>query len=689
MVKSREYIAKMEVKLARLSDSQLLLDHVGRQQQIIDSMQSQLDKAVGASTLKEEINKSLEKELDTLHRAFDVQDRYETPRSFDSGNSSAIQVDREKMRSLYYELGKRQSDSHSLTLTLADTSIEIGRLKQSLKDAAAMKVKMDEDRAALRMQHGIQLEKTNELRDELFLNQDKISKLKDTNSNMTAQIEDISRRLSELRSTTDVTITEKETLIFELSSLLYASQLEVVSLTGRVEELKQSVSMVQSSSELSEQRSLTSLNNAIAERQALTELLQEAELMKPELNMVHQHLEDAIEEKNKKHHILEAVRQSSDKDIAQARNIAEDLQRELDVTQQQLEIVQNRENDLEEERAHALTTLQRTLEAAKSLTLKLQSEKEKRIIAEERANKAERLAETLQRAKEHVSSAVLDALHMEKSKSVRLEKVLQQMTSSRDYIPFPRPGSATTSPSRAVRTSDNGYVRTSDNGYEYERAKVINRVGGGGGGGDSQHTKQYARLSSSPLRQSYSVIPITPPRNAVEPSSSSPRTASALVIAEHRKSIPSFSQSSPSRMIANNLQHQIVTPSVRERERERERDGTGRGESWKVLEIAVDSGVDVKRSLEILDDDRMKQFRANIIQHNPDYRVSVPQNKTGPSPSRAIVDGLTRYVRANNFEFLIFWISALYGSAATILLYCLHSSFIYLLIYLFTYLFIY
>ena len=41
--------------------------------------------------------------------------------------------------------------------------------------------------------------------------------------------------------------------------------------------------------------------------------------------------------------------------------------------------------------------------------------------------KAERLADSLQRAKDHVSSAVLDALHREKSKSFRLENVIKEI----------------------------------------------------------------------------------------------------------------------------------------------------------------------------------------------------------------------------------------------------------------------
>ena len=655
-IKLKEHIAKMEVQLARLSDSQVLLDHMGRQQQIIDNLQGKLDKSQSSLVLKDDVIKSLEKELDTLHRAFDVQDRYETPRSSVNTSTSSIQVDREKMRSLYYELGKRQSDAHSLTLTLADSSIEMGKLKQNVKELLALKAQMEENGINQRTQYEKLLADKNVLLRELSASHENTNKIKDWNSNLSGQIEDLSRRLSELRASSDLVLTEKETLVFELSSLLYASQLEVVSLNTRVDELKQSVTVLQSSTELSEQRSASHLNKAIAERQVLTELLQEAELMKPELCMVHQHLEDAVQEREEKKKMLQDVRHSSEKNIAQARQIAEELQRELDVTQQLLETAQTRENDLEEEKTGALSTLQRTLEAAKSLSSKLQSEKDRRILAEERASKAERLADTLQRAKEHVSSAVLDALHVEKSKSIRLEKVLQQMTSSRDFIPHPRagtPGSSSLSPVRGDR-ADAG------RGDDYE-----------------------GRKPASFLSQSLSSSNILSPSRAMGGELSSTYPSATAIIAEYKKNIPSFSLSSPSRTLSAHSQ------SVLNRSRDIKR------ESWKLMERAVDSGVDMKLIQESRTDGRDDRLRGssdsdirprNIKDHNDidtvrdtlkdirlrnssdtdrndrprvtlpngatlslerpredsGLRLSAPKVLALGSPSRSMVDGLTR-----------------------------------------------
>jgi hypothetical protein len=507
-------------------------------------------------SVKDDIVKSLEKELDTLHRAFDVQDRYEPPhRSESIGPTGAIQAERDKMRSLYYELGKRQSDAHSLTLSLADSSIEIKKLQQNSAETILSLELTQKEKIGLQTQCEDLTKRNSELLEELTQSQGKCENFKELNVKTNSQIEDLSKRLSELRTTSDAIIAEKEALVFELSSLLYNSQLEIVSLNGRIEELKQSVAILKSANELSEQRNLSSLNDAIAERKLLAGKLRDAEMMKPQLVIVNERLEEAIQEREKKVQMILAVEQSSMRDITQARVIAEELQRELVTSQQQLEFAQQRESDLEEERAHALTTLQRTLEAAKSLTVKLQYEKDRRVAAEERATKAERLADGLQKAKEHVSSAVLDALHQEKSKSLRLEKIVQQMTNSNSRdgrdIPVKMPSLASSSyPVPAAGLSTGQELGPGSVEYDFDRRKPVSIRSSVSGLGERFDP------SSSSSRQSYGHSdPSTPTRHGPDrdwdrdrPDHVSHETAADMASSDIRKRIPSISHSSPSRV---------------------------------------------------------------------------------------------------------------------------------------------
>jgi chromosome segregation ATPase len=430
--KFKDQIAKLESHIARLSDSQLLLDHVDKLQHVVDTVQFKLDKFRISAVAKDETVKALEKELDTLHRAFDIQDRYDSRHSGDSsGSAIVLQAERDKMKSLYYELGKRQSDAHSLTLTLADKSLETNAIKETLKEAVNSKEQMKKQQGEFQIR--IQdLEKNNaNLCEENVRYQEKNSSLNDMHSRLNDQIEDLSLRLSETVTSSKAMVNEKEKLVFELSSLLYTSQLEVGTANGRVDELKQSMAHMQSAIDQNEQRSASSLNEGIGERKLLVAQLKDAEMLKPQLIMAKKNLADIIQESNRKDQKLQAMEQNATQDVAEARFIAEELQRELAVVQRNAEESQNRSKGLEAERTHALRTLQSTLEAAKALTAKLRDEKDRRVAAEERALKAERLADSLQRAKDHVSSAVLEALHKEKSKSTRLENVIKEIASGR------------------------------------------------------------------------------------------------------------------------------------------------------------------------------------------------------------------------------------------------------------------
>ena len=430
--KFKDHIAKLESQITRLSDSQLLLDHVDKLQHVVDTMQLKLDKFRISAVAKDETVEALEKELDTLHRAFDIQDRYDSKHAGDSsGSAIVLQAERDKMKSLYYELGKRQSDAHSLTLTLADKSLETNAIKETLMEALHSKEQMKKQQGEFQIR--IQdLEKNNaNLREENVRYQEKNSSLNDIHSRLNDQIEDLSSRLSETVTSSKAMVTEKEKLVFELSSLLYTSQLEVGTANGRLDELKQSMAHMQSAIDQNEQRSASSLNEGIGERKLLVAQLKDAETLKPQLIMAKKNLADIIQESNRKDQKLHAMEQNAMQDVAEARFIAEELQRELAVVQRNAEEAQNRSKGLEAERTHALRTLQSTLEAAKALTAKLRDEKDRRVAAEEHALKAERLADSLQRAKDHVSSAVLDALHKEKSKSTRLENVIKEIASGR------------------------------------------------------------------------------------------------------------------------------------------------------------------------------------------------------------------------------------------------------------------
>ena len=96
------------------------------------------------------------------------------------------------------------------------------------------------------------------------------------------------------------------------------------------------------------------------------------------------------------------LRQWRDADDAAQREMnrekarVEEANQLLDEARKQLRAAEDREHAMERERAEGMGTLERTIDAAKSLTAKLVAEKERRVAAEERAAAAERLADGLQ-----------------------------------------------------------------------------------------------------------------------------------------------------------------------------------------------------------------------------------------------------------------------------------------------------
>ena len=313
LTKCRDHILKLETQLTRLSDSQQLLDHLGRQQEHIDGLQTSVERQKEELAERDEAIKALKRDVDSLHRTLDIQMRFDghgddAADAPGSGNKAAnghrsgaastshlntsaagnntsafVQVEREKMRSLYYELGKRQADAHSLALTLADNTAEADELQQSLRHALSAKFQVEVELIASKEECAKTEEARRALAEELTQAEARHAASRDMNARLTGQVEDLSRRLSELRGTSDAAVKDKESVAYELSTMLYTSQMEVVALKGRVQELEQAAERLQSGVSLTEQRAALAVDRLTRERDALEQLLHQAEALKPKV----------------------------------------------------------------------------------------------------------------------------------------------------------------------------------------------------------------------------------------------------------------------------------------------------------------------------------------------------------------------------------------------------------------------
>jgi hypothetical protein len=408
-------------QVTRQGDTKSLVVHLGRHQQHIDDLTAQLERATADAADKDEQLKALQRENDVMQRTMDIHLRYDPPGSGSSsgGNSSGGGGN---LRALTQELGRRQADAHSLALSLADKSAEADDLRRTLRDAVAVRDKLAAD-LDTRTDEWARLKDANAaLTDALEAVNGKFAASRDAVAKSTAQIEDMSKRLAEVRATSDAAVKEKDSVAFELSSMLYSSQMECVALKGRVEELEQALAQQQSAAQLFEQRASANVETLAHERDALMTMLEQAGDLEAEVEALKGRVADADHDREELRYQLHEAEDAARREAGRERARTEEAEGRADDLRRQLHEAGDRERALANERAEALGTLERTIDAAKGLAAKLQEEAGRRAAAEERAADAERVVETLQRAKDHVSAAVLDALQQEKARVAHLER---------------------------------------------------------------------------------------------------------------------------------------------------------------------------------------------------------------------------------------------------------------------------
>ena len=210
----------------------------------------------------------------------------------------------------------------------------------------------------------------------------------DSNQALTAQIQDLSTQLTEMRTTTEVAVKEKDSVAMELSSMLYNSQMECVSLKGRVEELQNNIALMHQASVLADESIAAKVDQLTIERNALAELLGQEELLKPQLESLQSQLIESHNKQQELHHYIATVESSTQRQIQREQQTIHELTQDLDETKRKLRGSATREQVLTEERGEALRTLAKTIEAAKTLAAKLHEESEQRLLAEQRATVA-------------------------------------------------------------------------------------------------------------------------------------------------------------------------------------------------------------------------------------------------------------------------------------------------------------
>lgn len=490
--KSKIHLEKLETQLLRVQEPLLLSTQLDQQQHALENALNQVEKMkIDRNTHTNRI-KQLERELDILHRSLELQKEYESGSTNDCCyNCNGCNSDtKQKLRSLYYELGKRQTDNHSLALSLAEAHRVNECMKEDVKILGHNKEESSKEICRLKSHIEVLLQQSKVDGDELEQVNEKANCLKGINNRLQKQLEDLSYQFSSHKTATEAEIVGKNKQIADLNEGISTLKAYCDSQQNRVDSLQQSIAHMDSVSSLSESRLKMEWDNLNGEKSKHAERLRIGDIAVSQVDALKHELSKMQSENEESVRNYKAL-------VALLERNGDEEQHQLQSTQQQLLVVEKQlqksvdgMKQILSERDDAMKALLQTVDATRDLSNRYQKERERRIIAEDKYKQSEKQYDTLRRSQENVSTAVLDALHKERSKTQAIEKVLHSMSiDNNKYIKhnsYMLPPPASPEPSRppklmsppkhslVILSNAGAYVGNNDgidNGDDYDSSK--------------------------------------------------------------------------------------------------------------------------------------------------------------------------------------------------------------------------
>ena len=124
-------ITAVRTEVKRLQDVRLDVNRIEILKSNINKLQEEILKKEDDAKDKAVKIEFLKRELEVSHRAILIQNRYE------SNNGLTLQNSREVLRSTYFELGKKQADLHTLSLSFAESNRLLEATKSELAASQA------------------------------------------------------------------------------------------------------------------------------------------------------------------------------------------------------------------------------------------------------------------------------------------------------------------------------------------------------------------------------------------------------------------------------------------------------------------------------------------------------------------------------------------------------------------------
>ena len=399
---SKQYNRKLEACLERLEDPQKMIDEISDLHNRLEVHTEELEQSNRSLKNRDDTITELQQDIEILKRTLDVKTEHESKQNNGIG--------KEAMRSLYFELGKRQADSHALSLSLSECNQNLNTYKA----------------------------KTEELGEEIKRLSEKLDRKQSDNDILSQQSvgdkEEINSLRLKLSSTTDINrrqsfeIQELQAQLQNEKKVLEESQndtIDIVSkISGELEKQKQEKNALLLALEAyRDGEDGNSTTNAAVINTTThdydnnnTRLITEMESLRSK----NENLETLVTQLR---NTISTMQQSS-----LSSSIILPMNR--DASEYEFKI-----SELSRELRESAVSMKVAIDDGKSIQEKYMQEIEKNNQFKLKINELENALAHSKESKDMISSTILDSLHKEKEKNSKLENIIQARSppSSNNY----------------------------------------------------------------------------------------------------------------------------------------------------------------------------------------------------------------------------------------------------------------
>jgi chromosome segregation ATPase len=381
--RNKEYIDKLELQISRLGNGAQLIQTVDKLQLTNEHYASELSNLKGVVAFKDEKITELERSLDAFHKSVELQHQIEGS----SGSALGGGKDSEAtMKTLYYELGKRQTDAHSLAISLAATNSDLKSTREALQRAKTDSETLRKEVVALKSNSSLMNQQGVRDKDEISQLLDKNSKFKGLNQRLQGMVEDLSKRLREEREAFLTYKSEKDANEAELTHTLENANKEVHHLRLRQKNLDDAVKMGEKQRTAMEEALAKETRKMDDERKVYATKIREGMQASDKNKVLNMQLEDALRKKDGA---------SAWSVNSPAHDFSKKMEDRVDLLTEELAQARDTEAQLLHDREASVRALQQTIEATRELSTRYNEEKKKRVESESKLAAVEsRLART-------------------------------------------------------------------------------------------------------------------------------------------------------------------------------------------------------------------------------------------------------------------------------------------------------